>query len=159
MVVNETSVSMTSNCDKYPLIGRKANVIPAHKKESRHSKTNYRPITLLPVFGKMYQKLTFDAIYIHLCQNNLISSNYSGFCPGDSTINQLLLITNKIYSVFDETPPKELRATVSAGVLQGFVLGPLFFLIYINDIVDNIASDVTLFAGDTSLQQNWIMKL
>ena len=34
---------------------------------------------------------------------------------------------------------------------QGSVLGPLFFLIYINDSVDNISSEAKLFADDTSL--------
>ena len=62
------------------------------------------------MFGKIYEKLIYDAIYIDLCQNNLISSNQSDIRPGDSTINQLLLITNKIYSAFDGTPPKDTRA-------------------------------------------------
>ena len=34
---------------------------------------------------------------------------------------------------------------------QGIVLGPLYFLFYINDLADNLASDVSLFANDTSL--------
>ena len=37
------------------------------------------------------------------------------------------------------------------GFPQGSVLGPLFFLAYINDLVDNISADVRLFADDTSL--------
>ena len=34
---------------------------------------------------------------------------------------------------------------------QGSVLGPLFFLVYINNLADNLVSEVRLFADDTSL--------
>ena len=41
--------------------------------------------------------------------------------------------------------------SVTTGVAQGSVLGPLFFFIYINDLVENLSPAAKLFDDDTSL--------
>ena len=75
----------------YPSAWKKANIIPVHKKESRQSKKNYSSSSLLPIFGKLFEKIIFDAIYCHLCENGLLTPDQSGFRPSDSTINQLYI--------------------------------------------------------------------
>ena len=94
----------------FPHIWKQANVAPAHKKNSKSLKSNYRPISLLPVFGKILEKLIFDSLYHHLNTNSLLNQNHSGFRPGDSTVNQLLSIVNSIFTAFDCNPTLDVRS-------------------------------------------------
>ena len=187
---------------KFPDSWKLANVQPIHKKNDRQLKSNYRPISLLPLCGKIFEKIIFDQVYAFLDKNKLISTKQSGFRPGDSCIYQLISITSDIYRNFekyDETRAvfldiskafdkvwhdgllhklksngisgnlllffenylfnRHQRVTlngtesswksISAGVPQGSVLGPLLFLIYINDLTENIKSQMRLFADDS----------
>jgi hypothetical protein len=59
-------------------------------------------------------------------------------------------LSNRKQAVVIRGEKSEFKSILS-GVPQGSVLGPLLFLIYINDIVENIESDIKLFADDTSL--------
>ena len=59
-------------------------------------------------------------------------------------------LSNRTQKVFVGSA-KSQSLEVNAGVPQGSVLGPLFFLIYVNDIVENLLSITRLFADDTSL--------
>ena len=71
---------------------------------------NYRPISLLPICGKMFEKIIFNNLYKYINANNLITKNQSGFRPGDSTSNQLLYLINEIHEAFDDTKSLEVRA-------------------------------------------------
>ena len=59
-------------------------------------------------------------------------------------------LVNRTQKVFIGSSMSTLKQT-TAGVPQGSVLGPLFFLVYVNDIVENLLSIIRLFADDTSL--------
>ena len=63
----------------YPDIWKKSNVIPVHKKNDKRLVNNYRPISLLPVFGKIFEKIIFNKIYNYLSKENLLNPNQSGF--------------------------------------------------------------------------------
>ena len=87
---------------KFPTEWEKANVVPVHKKSDKRILKNYRSISLLPIAGKIFERLLYDRIFEFFMKNNLISKNNSGFRPGDSCIKQLLSITHEIYQSFDD---------------------------------------------------------
>ena len=190
----------------YPDMWKLANVTPIFKKGDKQLIKNYRPISLLPICGKIFEKIIFNKLYNYLHSNNLITKNQSGFRPGDSTTNQLLYLLDEIHQAFDNIESYEVRAvfldiskafdkvwhdglifkleqngvtgsllllfkdylsnrnqrvvlngsysnysSIESGVPQGSVLGPLLFLIYINDLEKNIKSNIKFFADDTML--------
>ena len=190
----------------YPDMWKLANVTPVHKKGDKQLTKNYRPISLLPICGKIFEKIIFNTLYPYLNVNNLITKNQSGFRPGDSTTNQLLFLVDEIHQAFENPKSLEVRAVfldiskafdkvwheglifkmkqngisgsllklfesylynrtqrvvlngsysdysqIESGVPQGSVLGPLLFLIYINDLEKNIKSNIKFFADDTML--------
>ena len=57
------------NCIKYKYFPKKwkmANVVPVHKKNGKKLVKNYRPIPILPISGKILEKLIFDNLYIRI---------------------------------------------------------------------------------------------
>ena len=86
----------------FPSDWKKGNIVPVHKKNDKRRLNNYRPISLLPICSKTFQRLIFNEMFGFFNESDLISQYQSGFKPGDSCINQLLSITHEIYQSFDE---------------------------------------------------------
>ena len=86
----------------FPSEWKKGNIVPCYKKGDKQNIKNYRPVSLLPICGKFFERLIFNEMFSFFLANNLLAPNQSGFKPGDSCINQLLSITHEIYSSFDD---------------------------------------------------------
>ena len=97
----------------FPEDWKKANIISVQKKESKSCLKNYRPISLPPIFSKVFEKLIFNALFHFFVQNQLFKDCQSGFIPGDSCISQLLAVTREIHKSFDCNPPEDI-----SGVFQ-----------------------------------------
>ena len=104
-IIFETAFKSGSFPDKW----KRANVVPVHKKGSKNILKNYRPISLLPVCGKSFEKCIYNSLYSYLESNGILSKSQSGFRKGDSCISQLLALTHEIYYSFDAYPSLETR--------------------------------------------------
>ena len=91
-------------CGVFPEIWKKVNVVPVHKKEDKTLVKNYRPISLLPIFSKIFERVIYNSIFNYFISNKLFTPSQSGFLPGDSCIAQLLSIIHEIQTAFDENP-------------------------------------------------------
>ena len=69
---------------------KKPNVAPVFKKGDKQCVKNYRPVSLLPICSKIFERIMYNNTYNYLINSNLISQNQSGFKRGDSSINQFL---------------------------------------------------------------------
>ena len=93
----------------FPDSWKKGIIIPVHKKSNKQIVDNYRPISLLPIFGKIFEKIIYNNLYSYLLQSKILNNNQSGFRTGDSCINQLIAITHEIYKDFTGNPSLETR--------------------------------------------------
>ena len=89
----------------YPDIWKLANLTPIFKKGDTQLIKNYRPISLLPICGKIFEIIIFNNLYNYLNVNNLITKNQSGFRPGDSTTNQFYILLMKFMKLLRTPNP------------------------------------------------------
>ena len=108
-----------------------------YKNFEKHAETRAVFLDISKAFDKVWHD-----VLIYKLKSNGISGNLLNFFEN--------YIFNRHQRVTLNGTESSWRS-ISAGVPQGSVLGPLLFLVYINDLTENIKSQMRLFADDSSI--------
>ena len=78
-----------------------AKVIPIYKSVSTMKLNNYRPISVLNIFSKTFERLTYNELIKFLDKYNILDQNKFGFRQGQSTHHALITLVDKITKSLD----------------------------------------------------------
>ncbi len=80
---------------------KRARVNPIYKSDDRLKCENYRPISILPIVSKVFEREVFRQIYSFVSDNSLLSKFQSGFRPKHSTLSSLIQMCDDLLENMD----------------------------------------------------------
>ena len=102
------------NSSKFPSSFKCANITPIFKNESRNHKTNYRPVSILPIVSKIFEKIMSNQL--STCFEKIILKFQCDFRKGFSTQHCLLLMLEKWKHVVDNQKSLELFSQIHESI-------------------------------------------
>ena len=85
---------------KYPLSLKAADVTPIHKKDEKTALKNYRPVSLIPIVSKLFERNMYDQIILYI--NRFLSPYIFGYRKGHSTEQCLTIMLEMWRKALDE---------------------------------------------------------
>ena len=79
-----------------------AKVTPIFKSGAKDNVSNYRPISILPVFSKVLERIMYNRVYNHLDSKGLLYEKQFGFQRNNSTEHIILQLTRDITDSFEK---------------------------------------------------------
>ena len=79
-----------------------ARVVPLFKSDDKRLFSNYRPVSVLPIFSKFLEKIAHIRLMNYLDKSKLLANNQYGFRKNHSTSLALLYLYDKITSAVDK---------------------------------------------------------
>ena len=90
------------SCSEVPFDWKQANITPIFKKGNRAEVSNYRPISLCSIVGKLFERVVRGKVQSHLDTYNLLKDSQHGFRSGRSCCTNLLSCFDYVTGKIDE---------------------------------------------------------
>ena len=94
-------INLGYKLNQFPAQLKTASVKPIHKKNCHNDPVNYRPISILPILSKVFERAAVNQLVKYL-ENGILSANQHAYRRFHSTVTSLAELTNKIYSGLDQ---------------------------------------------------------